>query len=169
MSRPSLAFALAVLALPVLGSSLASCAGSVTSHRDQDQSDAMEAVLRTQESAWNRGDLERFVSEGYERTPKLTFFSGGEVSHGFDDLLARYQKRYKEGGREMGHLSFTELESLILATNAGIVRGRWRLEFQKDPAVGGLFTLVMERTPDGWRIVHDHTSVGEKKEPPKQP
>jgi beta-aspartyl-peptidase (threonine type) len=141
---------------------LASCAGTAT-YRDRDQSDAMEAVLRTQESAWNHGDLERFVSAGYVRSPGLTFYSGGEVSRGFDTLLERYRKRYQEGGREMGHLSFTEVETLLLGPNSGIVRGRWRLEFLKEPAVGGLFTLVMERTSDGWRILHDHTSVGEKK------
>ena len=140
---------------------LASCAGTAT-YRDRDQSEAMEAILRTQESAWNRGDLDRFIAEGYVRSPSLTFYSGGEVSRGYETLLERFRKRYQEIGREMGRLSFTELETLLLGPNSGIVRGRWRLEFQKEPAVGGLFTLVMQRTSEGWRILHDHTSVGEK-------
>ncbi len=146
---------LAVLAL----AGFAGCTSSAATYRDRDQSDAMEAVIRTQESAWNHGDIERFVSEGYLRSPSLTFYSGGEVSRGFDSLIDRYKKRYTEGGREMGHLSFTEVETLLLGPDSGIVRGRWGLEFQKEPAVGGLFTLVMQRTSDGWRIVHDHTSV----------
>ena len=149
---------LAVLAL----ASLAACATSATTYRDRDQSDAMEAVIREQESAWNHGDLDRFVSVGYLRSPNLTFYSGGEVSRGYDPLLERYRKRYQEIGREMGHLSFTEIETLILSSSTGVVRGHWKLEFQKDPAIGGLFTLVMERTPEGWRIVHDHTSVAAK-------
>jgi beta-aspartyl-peptidase (threonine type) len=142
---------------------LAACSSSAAAYRDQDQSDAMEAVLRTQESAWNHGDLDRFVAEGYLNSPSLTFFSGGDVSRGFDHLLERYRKRYQEDGREMGHLSFTDLETLLFGPSSGIVRGRWRLEFVKEPAIGGLFTLVMERTPDGWRIVHDHTSVAAAK------
>jgi beta-aspartyl-peptidase (threonine type) len=141
---------------------LHACASSAAPYRDRDQSDAMEAVIRTQESAWNHSDIERFVSEGYLRSPSLTFYSGGEVSRGFDTLIERYKKRYTEGGREMGHLSFTEVETMLLGPDSGIVRGRWHLEFQKEPPVGGLFTLVMQRTPDGWRIVHDHTSVAAK-------
>jgi len=151
-------FALAVFALLML----AACTSSAAAYRDKDQSDAMEAVLRTQESAWNHGDLERFVAEGYLNSPDLTFYSGGDVSRGFDHLLERYRKRYQEDGREMGHLSFTELETVLLGPSSGIVRGRWRLEFVKEPAVGGLFTLVMQRTSEGWRIVHDHTSVATK-------
>jgi ketosteroid isomerase-like protein len=30
----------------------------------------------------------------------------------------------------------------------------------------GVFTLVVERRPEGWRIVHDHTSVGPEPAPP---
>ena len=157
-ARAFAARSLAVFALAML----AACTSSAGAYRDKDQSDAMEAVLRTQESAWNHGDLDRFVSEGYLNSPSLTFYSGGDVSRGFDHLLERYRKRYQEDGREMGHLSFTELETLLLGPSSGIVRGRWRLEFVKEPAVGGLFTLVMQRTSDGWRIVHDHTSVAAK-------
>lgn len=166
MRLPLAAPALAIWAFALLPAfalaALGACSSSPAAYRDQDQSDAMEAVLRTQESAWNHGDLERFVSEGYLNSPSLTFFSGGDVSRGFDHLLERYRKRYQEDGREMGHLSFTDVETLLLGPSSGIVRGRWRLEFVKEPAVGGLFTLVMERTSDGWRIVHDHTSVAAK-------
>jgi ketosteroid isomerase-like protein len=41
------------------------------------------------------------------------------------------------------------------------VLGRWHLERAKDsrgPA-GGMFTLILRRFPQGWRIVHDHTSA----------
>ena len=26
---------------------------------------------------------------------------------------------------------------------------------------GGLFTLVLRKLPDGWKVVHDHTSIPE--------
>jgi beta-aspartyl-peptidase (threonine type) len=42
-----------------------------------------------------------------------------------------------------------------------MVRGRWRLTFRDGKQTGGLFTLLMRRTPEGWRIVHDHTSLGD--------
>jgi beta-aspartyl-peptidase (threonine type) len=39
--------------------------------------------------------------------------------------------------------------------------GRWHLKRAKD-APGGVFTLVFQHFPEGWRIVHDHTSADEK-------
>ena len=147
-----------ILVLALLGL-IPACAGTMSSYRDRDQTEAMEAVLRTQETAWNRGDLERFLAEGYLRSPGLTFYSGGEVSRGFDTILDHYRKSYQGTGKEMGRLSFTDLETVLFGPEAGIVRGRWKLEFERKSPAGGLFTLVMQRTAEGWRIVHDHTSV----------
>jgi len=151
-----------MLAALVLGLLFPGCAATVDSYRDRDQSQAMESVVRTQEAAWNRGDLDRFLSAGYLRSKDLTFFSGGEVRRGFETVLEHFRKSYKEGGKEMGHLSFTDLESILLGPDSGILRGRWRLDFLDKREIGGLFTLVMQRTPEGWRIVHDHTSLEER-------
>ena len=140
----------------------AGCQGPVVGtagYADRDQSEAMIAVCRTQESAWNRGDIEGFMREGYLRSPDLTFYSGGDVTLGYDTVLERYRKSYQGEGKEMGRLVFSDLDTLLLGSGAGIVRGRWRLDFAEKESVGGLFTLVMRRTADGWRIVHDHTSV----------
>jgi ketosteroid isomerase-like protein len=151
------------LSLVTFGCLLSGCVGTVASYRDRDQSEAMESVLRAQESAWNRGELDQFLSEGYLRSTALTFFSGGEVSRGYDTVLEHYRKAYKEGGKEMGHLTFSDVETVLFGPDAGIVRGRWRLEFLNKSEIGGLFTLAMQRTSVGWRIVHDHTSVAEKR------
>jgi beta-aspartyl-peptidase (threonine type) len=35
--------------------------------------------------------------------------------------------------------------------------GRWRLKRNKDQP-HGRFTLLFRKLPEGWRIVHDHTS-----------
>jgi ketosteroid isomerase-like protein len=150
-------------AAPFLLFFLAGCAGTAHAYRDRDQSEAMEAILHVQEAAWNRGDLDAFMGEGYLRSPALTFYSGGDVKHGFDTVLDHYRRSYKDGGKEMGHLAFSDVETVLLGPDGGIVRGRWHLDFQKTTQTGGLFTLVMQRTPQGWRIVHDHTSVGERR------
>ena len=119
----------------------------------------IEAVCRAGEAAWNRGDVEGFMAASYWKSGELTFFSGGEVTHGFEPVLARYVKRYKSEGSEMGKLAFTKLEVLTLSEDAAIARGRWDLDFSKQPDVGGLFTLVLEKKHEGWRVVHDHTSI----------
>jgi len=126
----------------------------------RDAGSEMLAVCRAQESAWNRGDLEGFMAEGYWNSPELTFFSGGSDTRGYDPMLERYRARYTQGGNQMGRLSFSELQAVPLSSDSGLVRGRWRVEFKDKPAIEGLFTLAMRRFAQGWRIVHDHTSVG---------
>ena len=121
----------------------------------------MLSVCRAQEAAWNRGDLAAFMAEGYWNSPKLTFFSGGSDTRGYEAMLERYRARYTRGGNQMGRLSFTELEAVPLAADAGLVRGRWKVEFKDKPAIAGLFTLAMRKSAAGWRIVHDHTSVAQ--------
>ena len=119
----------------------------------------LEKICHTQEEAWNRGDLDAFMSAGYMRSDKLTFYSGGVIARGYDAMLARYKSRYQSEGKEMGHLTFSDLEPLALDNAHAVMRGRWRLTFEKQPPLGGLFTLVFMHTSQGWRIVHDHTSV----------
>ncbi len=119
----------------------------------------LEALIAAQQDAWNRGDIAAFMELGYWRSPDLTFYSGGEVSRGFEPMLERYRRKYEAPGAERGRLAFTQLEFVPLADDVALARGRWDLDFEAAPDVGGLFTLVLRRLPDGWRIVHDHTSV----------
>jgi beta-aspartyl-peptidase (threonine type) len=121
-----------------------------------DTEKAVRAVLDAQVAAWNKGDLEGFM-EGYWRSPKLSFSSGSDVTRGWDATLARYKKRYRSGDAEMGKLTFTELEVEPLGPEAALVRGHWQLVRTKDKP-GGVFTLIFRKLPEGWRIVHDHTS-----------
>jgi len=158
-----------VLALLALGA----CKNSGTSQRDvvtpmnatarlspeEKATGEVLAVLRSQSAAWNRADLEAFMDAGYWRSPDLTFFSNGNVTKGYDATLEHYTKRYKSEGAEMGHLEFFSIEVEPLSDTAQLARGHWKLTFEKQPAVGGLFSLVLKRLPQGWRIVHDHTSV----------
>lgn len=117
---------------------------------------AIMQVLRDQQDAWNRGDIEAFL-RGYEPSPDLVFTSGGAVHRGFAETRDRYRRRYAEGGR-MGRLAFEVLEVRGLGDGGAVVLGRWRLTDTPE-AGGGVFSLAFLRTPEGWRIVHDHTSA----------
>jgi beta-aspartyl-peptidase (threonine type) len=117
---------------------------------------AIQEVLDNQVTAWNKGDLKGFMS-GYWKDSGLSFFSGKEKRLGWEDTYKRYRERYQTEGREMGKLSFSELQIEILGPGSAYVRGRWKLETSKQP-LGGLFTLIFKKLPEGWRIVHDHTS-----------
>jgi beta-aspartyl-peptidase (threonine type) len=115
-------------------------------------------VLTSQVEAWNHGKLENFM-EGYWRSPALTFFSGATVTKGWEPTLARYQQRYKSAGKEMGHLEFQDLDIDLLSRRSAVVTGKWKLTMPDGKTPHGLFTLVFKRMPEGWRIVHDHTSA----------
>jgi beta-aspartyl-peptidase (threonine type) len=118
---------------------------------------AIEAVLHAQVAAWNRGDLEGFMA-GYWRSPRLEFYSGDKVTEGWDATLERYKQRYQSGGNEMGRLDFSELAIHANPSDVAWVTGRWHLKMKDGSERGGLFTLILRKTPDGWKIVHDHTS-----------
>src|SRR5688500_2046814 len=116
---------------------------------------AIEATLVAQRDAWNRGDLDAFM-DAYDRE-QLVFTSGGKIRRGWEETLARYRQRYGDSGK-MGQLSFSELEIDPVAADAAVVLGHW--EVSESPEAGrGVFTLVMVRRGDAWRIVHDHTSA----------
>src|ERR1700720_19177 len=117
---------------------------------------AVKKVLDDQVVAWNKGDLEAFMA-GYWKSEKLSFFSGDKKTTGWQATFDRYRKRYQADGKEMGKLSFEELSIELLGDDHAVVRGRFRLKLEKD-APTGIFTLVVRKLPEGWRIVHDHTS-----------
>ena len=118
--------------------------------------EAITAVLNAQESAWNRGDLDAFLV-GYWHSPDLTFSGSNGVARGWDGVLARYKKNYPDKAA-MGQLDFSELEFRFLGPDAALVLGRWHLRRENDD-LGGVFSLVWQRFPEGWKIIHDHTSA----------
>jgi uncharacterized protein (TIGR02246 family) len=125
--------------------------------------DAVRAVLEEQVAAWNKGDLDRFMAT-YWDSAKLTFYSGGTVTRGYRALAERYRKTYQSDGKEMGKLTFSDMEVEPLGPDATLARARWKLVTSKE-TIEGLFTLILRKFPDGWKIVHDHTS---RADPPKK-
>ena len=122
--------------------------------------EAIGAVLNAQQSAWNRGDVDAFLI-GYWHSPELTFSGSSGVARGWDGVLSRYKKNYPDKAA-MGQLDFSELEFRFLGPDAALVLGHWHLKRDNDD-LGGVFSLVWQRFPDGWKIIHDHTSTVQEK------
>jgi beta-aspartyl-peptidase (threonine type) len=80
-------------------------------------------------------------------------------------MRERYRKRYKAEGKAMGRLSFAGVEIEMLSADAAFVRGGWKLTMPDGSRPGGLFTLIFRKFPEGWKIVHDHTSAEEPQKP----
>ncbi len=127
---------------------------------EEDPAESVRAVLEKQVSAWNAGDLERFL-ETYWKSDDLTFFSGGTITRGWQATRERYRKRYLSDGDEMGYLAFSEMSIQMLGDTGALAKGRWLLQRSGKKDLSGLFSLTIRRLPEGWRIIHDHTSVAE--------
>ena len=114
-------------------------------------------VLLMQEAAWNRGDLVAFA-ESYKDSPD-TLFITNTVNRGFAGLVDSYKRDYPTKAT-MGTLGFSELEAHLLDERFAVVIGRYNLERGKKEGgnATGLFSLVLEKTDKGWKIIVDHTT-----------
>ena len=133
--------------------------------------DDVVAELQRGAEAWNRADLETFM-KGYAEG--LTYTAGGRVVRGAEALRQRYQTTYGNSPESMGKLSFEEIEVWPLGNDHALALGRWTVVFtHKKPKAQGIFSLVMQKSPEGWKILHDHTSrleetKGTEPTPPKR-
>jgi len=119
----------------------------------------IQKVLRAQREAWNRGDIDAFMN-GYWRSDKTVFVSGDDVTRGWQKVLDRYKAKYSDRAK-MGTLTFSEIEITALNDDAAVALGSWKLKRAADEP-HGRFTLIFRKFPEGWKIVHDHTSAAEK-------
>src|SRR6266403_4197184 len=119
----------------------------------------IQSVLRAQQGAWNRGDIDGFMN-GYARSPSTVFVADDEVRRGWETVRERYRQKYSDRTK-MGTLAFSDVEITPLSADAAVVLGRWRLTRANDEP-HGRFTLIFRRLPEGWCIVHDHTSAAKE-------
>jgi uncharacterized protein (TIGR02246 family) len=119
---------------------------------------AIMQLLMNQQDEWNKGNVDAFMT-AYWNSPELTFSGASGVQRGFDAVRARYKKAYPDRAA-MGHLDFSQLEFHFTGNDSALVLGHWHLTRDKDKGdIGGVFSLVWQRFPEGWRIIHDHTSA----------
>ncbi len=122
------------------------------------QTEEIRAMLAKSQAMWNRGDLEAFVTD-YEDAPETTFIGREVVRGGTKAILDRYRRRYPNRDA-MGTLTFSEIETRPLAP--GLILATGKYDLKRTPAGGGdasgRFTLVIRKTPAGWKIIHDHSS-----------
>jgi uncharacterized protein (TIGR02246 family) len=119
---------------------------------------AIRAVLDQQAVDWNRGDLDSYA-KGYKNSPD-TLFVGATVRRGYDGMLASYRKNYPNKAA-MGTLTFTNVEVHPLDAHFATVLGNFHLERTAEGGgnADGNYSLVMEKTAEGWKIALDHSAV----------
>ena len=134
---------------------ITACAPSQS--RVGDPAAEVRAVWNGGVEAWNRGDLDGFMTV-YWNSPDLVFFSNKAETRGWQQTLERYRATYKSEGRQMGTLDFPKLDFKVLSPEAVLARGQWRLKMPDGKESTGMTSVTFLKLPEGWRIVHDHSS-----------
>ena len=116
---------------------------------------SIREVMQLQQDAWNKGDIETFMT-GYWNSDSLMFIGSSGVTYGYQNTLERYRKTYNSR-EKMGTLKFDPLHIVRLADNVYMVVGKWHLTRNVGDA-GGLYTLLFRKINDRWLIISDHTS-----------
>ncbi|MBT2118264.1 SgcJ/EcaC family oxidoreductase [Dyella sp. LX-66] len=128
-----------------------------------DESSAIRTVLSAQQDAWNRGDVDNFVT-AYKDAPDTTFI-GSKIRQGYARILESYKKNYATK-EQMGKLTYSDIEVRLLPCPDGqshyaAVTGRFHLDRTAHGTAAkddGVFSLLWEKTASGWKIVLDHSS-----------
>src|ERR1700677_5182680 len=118
---------------------------------------AIRHLLDQQTADWNRGDVDAFM-KSYEDSPDTTFV-GQTVQYGYATIRDRYQKLYSSPAA-MGKLTFTHLAIRVLDSGYAVATGNFHLE--RTAAGGGnaegIFSLLLKREAQGWKIILDHSN-----------
>ena len=147
----SLAAVIVVLPMTLIG-----CRLSVEPEQDLSLEPYVAQMLEASAAAWNRGDLEAFLSD-YQDASSTTFVGSRGILSGIDEIQGNYAARFGPGA-ERDSLRFESIRVRSLPPMIGIVTARWVLHEEGVTRESGPFTLVMRRTGTGWKIIHDHSS-----------
>lgn len=129
---------------------------STATRADSSDEAQIRAVLDMQTSAWNRGDIDAFMTS-YWKSEQTEFLGANGIAHGWQAVLDRYHRSYPDR-KTMGTVSFSDLEIHLTCADAAYVVGKFHLVRESDQP-SGVFSLDFRRFTEGWRIVLDHTTA----------
>lgn len=150
--------AFAALVLAATAACASALPGTAPAPAEGSDAAAIRQVLEASAQAWNRGDMDAFLLP-YLDSPATTFM-GTDVVRGKDAIREFYRGTWWRNGTPSGILSYRGIEVRPLGRDYALSTGHW---ITSDRATGrqsrtGIFSLTWMRTPQGWRIIHDHSS-----------
>lgn len=114
------------------------------------------AALDASADAWNRGDLEGFMSV-YLQSPRTTYVGSTGLEVGYAAIRQRYAPLF-EPGADRDSLAFESLRVRALGDDVAVGTARWVLRDDGEVTGSGPFSLVLRQANGDWKIVHDHSS-----------
>jgi ketosteroid isomerase-like protein len=117
---------------------------------------AILSVVHKMEAAWNRGDFRGYMA-GFKK-PDVVFVSGGKFQAGWQGTLDHYIRDYGGSADQRGQLHFYYLMVDILAPDAAMLVGQYRLK--RGPRVTeGVNTRLFKKIHGRWLITMNHVSA----------
>ena len=117
---------------------------------------AILSVIERMEAAWNRSDFRGYMA-GF-KNPDVLFVSGGKFQDGWQGTLDHYIRDYGCSPERRGTLHFYNMKVDILAPDAAMLVGQYRLE--RGPRVTeGVNTRLLRKFHGQWLITVNHVSA----------
>jgi uncharacterized protein (TIGR02246 family) len=117
---------------------------------------AILSVIDRMETAWNRGDFRGYMA-GF-KNPDVVFVSGGKFQAGWQGTLDHYVRDYGGSPERRGHLHFYNMKVDLLAPDAAMLVGQYRLV--RGPRVTeGVNTRLFRKIHGKWLITMNHVSA----------
>ena len=122
---------------------------------EQEDKEAILAVLKAQRLAWSDNNMEAFM-EGYWKSDSLKFYGRNGVTYGWDNTLERYKQAYPTPDHT-GILSFKINAISKITDDAYYVMGEYHLKRTVGNATG-IFMIIFKRIDGEWKIIADTSS-----------
>jgi uncharacterized protein (TIGR02246 family) len=113
-------------------------------------------LIQRMETAWNRGDFRGYMA-GF-RNPDVVFVSGGKFQDGWQGTLDHYIRDYGGSAERRGRLHFYNMKVDILAPDAAMLIGQYRLE-RGARVTEGVNTRLFRKVRGRWLITVNHVSA----------
>ena len=123
------------------------------------QRQQIQDFVRAYTDAANRGDVTSYM-EMYSKRADLIAVEDGEISRGWDKL--RDNANSTVGLEGSFKISVGTIDVITLGTTRAIAVFPYvaTVNTQQGPVqLHGAMTLVLEKSSQGWKIIHDHTST----------
>jgi ketosteroid isomerase-like protein len=152
-----------LIALPVLALlALPACAAST----QQTERTAILDTVERMEAAWNRGDFAGYMA-GFSN-PDIVFVSGGKFQQGWQGTLDHYIRDYGGSPERRGRLHFYDMKVDILAPDAAMLVGQYRL-VRGSRVTEGVNTRLFRKVGGKWLITMNHVSAYDVTPAPSAP
>ena len=117
---------------------------------------AILLVVQHMEEAWNRGDFRGYMA-GF-KNPDVMFISGGKFQDGWQGTLDHYVRDYGGSAERRGRLHFFNIKIDLLAPDAAMLVGQYRLE-RGARVTEGVNTRLFRKSGSKWLITMNHVSA----------